>query len=226
MGIFTRFRDIVSSNINAMLDKAEDPEKMIKLMIREMEDTLVELKASCAGVIAERKKLDRKLDEITERRELWGERAALAVNKGKDNLAREALIEKRRFSELAETLAEEISEHSAIIEQYQEDIRELEQKLTGAKEKKRVLVQRHRQANGKKRAQQDIRKADSAETMSRFDSLERRIDQMEAEAEMVNIHKPQTLDEEFDNLASDDEIESELEKLKQSQYNNDTNKEA
>lgn len=226
MGIFTRFRDIVSSNINAMLDKAEDPEKMIKLMIREMEDTLVELKASCAGVIAERKKLDRKLDEITERRELWGERAALAVNKGKDNLAREALIEKRRFSELADALAEEISEHSAIIEQYQEDIRELEQKLTGAKEKKRVLVQRHRQANGKKRAQQDIRKADSAETMSRFDSLERRIDQMEAEAEMVNIHKPQTLDEEFDNLASDDEIESELEKLKQSQYNNDTNKEA
>lgn len=226
MGIFTRFRDIVSSNINAMLDKAEDPEKMIKLMIREMEDTLVELKASCAGVIAERKKLDRKLDEIAERRDLWGERAALAVNKGKDNLAREALIEKRRFAELADALAEEISEHSAIIEQYQEDIRELEQKLAGAKEKKRVLVQRHRQANGKKRAQQDIRKADSSETMSRFDSLERRIDQMEAEAEMVNIHKPPSLDEEFENLASDDEIESELEKLKQSQYNNKTKQEA
>ncbi|WP_163337213.1 phage shock protein PspA [Desulfopila sp. IMCC35008] len=226
MGIFTRFRDIVSSNINAMLEKAEDPEKMIKLMIREMEDTLVELKASCAGVIAERKKLDRKLDEIAERRELWGERATLAVNKGKDNLAREALIEKRRFAELADALAEEISEHSVIIEQYQEDIRELEQKLAGAKEKKRVLVQRHRQANGKKRAQQDIRKADSADTMSRFDSLERRIDQMEAEAEMVNIHKPATLDEEFENLASDDEIETELEKLKQSQYNTKTKQEA
>lgn len=226
MGIFTRFRDIVSANINSMLDKAEDPEKMIKLMISEMEDTLVELKASCAGVIAERKKLDRKLDEISSRKELWGERAALAVKKGKDNLAREALIEKRRFAELAESIAEEITEHTAIIEQYQEDIRELEQKLAGAKEKKRILVQRHKHANGKKRAQQDIRRMDNTETMSRFESLERRIDQMEAEAELVNMHRPPTLEEEFDTLSSDDEIESELEKLKKAQYNTSGKSEA
>lgn len=219
MGIFTRFRDIVSSNINAMLDRAEDPEKMIKMMIREMEDTLVELKASCASVIAERKKLERKQDEIGSRRDLWADRAAMAVAKGKDNLAREALMEKRRFAELADDVAAEVVEHSAIIEKYQEDIRELEQKLGVAKEKKRVLVQRHRQANGKKRAQQDIRRVDSVETMSRFESLERRIDQMEAEAEMVNFGKPRDLGEELDNLAADEEIESELEKLKAAQYN-------
>ena len=97
MGIFTRFRDIVSSNINAMLDSAEDPDKMIKLMIREMEDTLIEIKSSCAGVIASRKKLERKYDELVERRDLWAERAGLAVNKGRDDLAREALMEKRTF---------------------------------------------------------------------------------------------------------------------------------
>ena len=222
MGIFTRFRDIVSSNMNAMLDKAEDPEKMIKMMIREMEDTLVELKASCAGVIAERKKLDRKLEEMNSRLNLWQERAALAVNKGKDDLAREALVEKRRFAELIEVIGSEISDHSTIIEQYQEDIRELEQKLAGAKEKKRVLVQRHKQANGKKRAQNDIRRMDSVETMARFESLERRIDQMEAEAEMVNFGKPQTVDEQFEELRSDDEIESELEKLKAAKYNDNT----
>ena len=222
MGIFTRFRDIVSSNMNAMLDKAEDPEKMIKMMIREMEDTLVELKASCAGVIAERKKLDRKLEEMESRLNLWQERAALAVNKGRDDLAREALVEKRRFAELIEVIGSEISDHSTIIEQYQEDIRELEQKLAGAKEKKRVLVQRHKQANGKKRAQNDIRRMDSVDTMARFESLERRIDQMEAEAELVNFGKPQTVDEQFEELKSDDEIESELEKLKAAKYNDNT----
>jgi len=104
MGIFTRFTDIVSSNINSMLDKAEDPEKMIKLMIHEMEDTLIELKSSCAGVIAGQKKLERKFDNILEKVELWSKRANLAVSKGRDDLAREALLEKRRFAETAETL--------------------------------------------------------------------------------------------------------------------------
>lgn len=214
MGIFTRFADIVSSNINAMLDRAEDPEKMIKMMIREMEDTLVELKSSCAGVIADRKKLERRLDEVTSRRDLWAERADLAVARGRDDLAREALLEKRRFADLLETLQEEIADHSGLIEQYHGDIQELEQKLTTAKEKKRMLVQRHKRASGKKRAQNDIRKMDSADTMRRFEDLERRIDNMEAEADMVNFGKQPTLDEEFDNLATDDEIERELAEMK------------
>lgn len=214
MGIFTRFADIVSSNINAMLDRAEDPEKMIKMMIREMEDTLVELKSSCAGVIAERKKLERRLDEVTERTELWANRADLAVAKGRDDLAREALQEKRRFGELAGTLQAEIADHAHLIDQYHGDIRELEQKLTTAKEKKRMLVQRHKRASGKKRAQGDIRRMDSVETMRRFEDLERRIDSMEAEADMVNFGHQPTLDEEFDNLATDDEIERELAELK------------
>ena len=115
MGIFTRFRDIVSSNINAMLDRAEDPEKMIKLMIREMEDTLIELKSSCAGVIAGRKKLQRRYAEVDERKKLWSERAGLAVNKGRDDLAREALLEKRRFSQLAENVENEIAEHDIVL---------------------------------------------------------------------------------------------------------------
>jgi phage shock protein A len=222
MGVFTRFRDIVSSNINAMLDRAEDPEKMIKMMIREMEDTLVELKSSCAGVIAERKKLERKLDEVNARKDLWAERASLAVQKGRDDLAREALIEKRRFVELAESLTEEISDHGSLIDQYHGDIRELEQKLTTAKEKKRMLVQRHKRASGKKRAQEDIRKVDSVETMARFEGLERRIDQMEAEADMVNFGRQASLDEEFDNLSTDEEIENELEKLKATRKNENT----
>jgi phage shock protein A len=203
-----------------MLDKAEDPEKMIKLMIHEMEDTLIELKSSCAGVIAGRKKVERKLEEIRGRKDLWAERANMAVAKGRDNLAREALIEKRRFSEIAEALDNELGEYGGLITQYQEDISELENKLNNAKEKKRVLVQRHKRAFGKKRAQEDIRRSNSGDTMARFDKLESRIEQMEAEADLVNMTKKPTVEEEFDNLASDDEIENELAGIKAAQYSN------
>ena len=218
MGIFTRFRDIVSANINSMLDTAEDPEKMIKLMIHEMEDTLIELKTSCAGVIAGQKKVERKLEEINAKTELWNDRAALAVAKGRDNLAREALVEKRRFAHIGESLESELSEYRGLIEKYQEDIVELENKLNSAKEKKRVLVQRHKSATGKKRAQEDIRRSTSSDTIARFDKLESRIEQMEAEAELVNAGRKPTIDEEFDNLAGDTEIENELAKMKAAQY--------
>lgn len=218
MSIFTRFRDIVSSNMNSMLDRAEDPEKMIKLMIREMEDTLIELKSACAGVIAGRKKLQRRQEDISERVDLWGQRAELAVNKGRDDLAREALVEKRRFSELAESLDYEISEHNGLIEQYQGDISELDMKLSSAKEKKRILIQRHKKAGNKKRAQEDIRRMDSADTMARFEHLESRIDRMEAEADMVNYGKTPSVDDQFDGLAADEDIEKELANMKAAAY--------
>ena len=146
MGIFTRFRDIISSNINAMLDRAEDPEKLIKLMIREMEDTLVELKAACAGVIADRKKTGRRLSEIQGREQHWDDRAHLAVRKGRDDLAREALLEKRRFTQMAEGLQGELTEQDELINQYHDDIQQLEAKLHTAREKQRMLVHRHARA--------------------------------------------------------------------------------
>lgn len=221
MGIFTRFRDIVSANINSMLDKAEDPEKMIKLMIHEMEDTLIELKSSCAGVIAGRKKIERKAEELVDKKHIWSDRAQLAVEKGRDDLAREALNEKRRYSQITESLKNEIDEHSILIEQYKKDIIELENKLNHAKEKKRMLLQRHKRANGKKRAQEEIRRSNSSDTMVRFDKLESRIEQMEAEADLVNIKRKPTLEEHFEELSTDGEIENELAKLKAAQYSND-----
>jgi phage shock protein A len=218
MGIFTRFSDIISSNINSMLDKAEDPEKMIKLMIHEMEDTLIELKSSCAGVIAGRKKIERNLDNLKEKISLWTQRAALAVEKGRDNLAREALIEKRRLNDSAESLENELLSYKDLLEQYHKDIVELEEKLKSAKEKKRLLIQRHKRASGKKRAHEDIRRSDSVDTMARFDKLESRIEQMEAEADLVNIHKKPSVTDEFDELVIDDEIEKELAGIKAAQY--------
>lgn len=216
MGIFTRFRDIVNSNINAMLDHAEDPEKLIKMMIREMEDTLVELKASCASVIANRKKIRRRLDDVREREQLWTGRAELAVEKGRDDLAREALMEKKRFSQIYESLDNELIQHSELLDQYRDDIGQLEDKLHKAKEKQHMLVQRHLRARRAKQAQMEIRRMDNYETIAKFEDLESRIDRMEAEAELVNPVSKSTLDNAFDKLVVDDEIEKELSELKAS----------
>jgi len=223
MGIFTRFRDIVSSNINAMLDKAEDPEKLIRLMIREMEDTLVEIKASCAGVMANSKKVQRQMEEAQSRGKYWEEKATLAVNKGRDDLAREALVERRRYAERAEALEQELGEHNALVEQYQDDIRQLEDKLGAAREKQRVLVQRHIHANRKKRAQEEIRRMDSSEAILKFEELENRIERMEAEADLVNFGRKPTLEEDLDTLVVDEEIEKELQTLKSSLAKEDKN---
>jgi phage shock protein A len=214
MGIFTRFRDIVSSNINAMLDKAEDPEKLIRLMIREMEDTLVEIKTACAGVMAGSKKTERQLAGLQAKAFYWEEKAGLAIQMGRDDLAREALIEKRKFTRQTEGLENEKSEHNLLIEQYQNDIRQLEEKLKSAREKQRLLVQRHLHAQHKIQAQKEIQRFDSSETLMKFDELENRIERMEAEGDLVNYGKKTSLEEELERLSVDEEIESELQALK------------
>ena len=217
MGIFTRFRDIVSSNISSMLDRAEDPEKLIRLMIREMEDTLVELKAACAGVMAETKRIQRRHEEADHRARFWADKAQLAAGKGRDDLAREALVEKRRYRQRADGLQQELTDHQHLVEQYQADIGQLEEKLKSARDKQRVLVQRHIHAERKRRAQQEIRRADSAEAVFRFDELESRIERMEAEADLVNFGRRESLEEAIGSLDFDEEIERELEALKMSQ---------
>jgi phage shock protein A len=214
MGIFTRFRDIISSNINAMLDKAEDPEKLIKLMIHEMEDTLVEIKTACAGVMASGKKTQRQLDRQKDQAQYWEEKAELAVNKGRDDLAREALIEKRKFTRRAQTIEQDLAEQDLLIEQYQNDISQLEDKLKSARDKQRMLVQRHVHAKKKIQAQQEMRRIDSSETMMKFDELENRIERMEAEADLVNFGQKTSLEDELERLSVDDEIENELQALK------------
>lgn len=214
MGIFTRFRDIISSNINAMLEKAEDPEKMIRLMIREIEDTLVEIKTACAGVMAGSKKARRQLEELQDRARYWEEKAELAVKLGRDDLAREALIEKRKFSGRTESLENELSEHDLLIEQYQNDIRQLEEKLKSARDKQRLLLQRHIHAQRKIQAQKEIQRIDSTETIMKFEELENRIERMEAEADLVNYGKQTFLEEELEKLSEDADIENELQALK------------
>jgi len=214
MGIFTRMRDIINSNINAMLDKAENPEKLLKMMIQEMEDTLIEIKAQCAAAMAQSKSFARAVGEARDRAEQWGDKARLAVEKGRDDLAREALLEKRRFQERADSLEAQRVESDALIEQYQNDIAQLEAKMNTVREKQKILVQRHAHAQSKKRAQENIRRADGTDVMLRFESFERRVDQMEAAADLVNYGRKASLESEFDKLVGDEELEKELEQLR------------
>ncbi len=214
MGIFTRFRDIISSNISAMLDKAEDPEKLIKLMIREMEDTLVEIKSSCAGVMADSKRAHRQLGNTAARAEFWEDKAKLAISKGRDDLAKEALVEKRKFTGRVKSSENEIRELDLLIEQYQSDIRQLEDKLKKARDKQRLLVQRHIHAQKKIRAQKEIRRVDSSNVLFKFDELENRIERMESEGDLINYGKKTDLEDRLDQIMVDDEIEAELKTLK------------
>lgn len=215
MGIFTRVRDIISANINSMLDKAEDPEKLVKLMIREMEDTLIEVKANCAGSMAQKKKIQREIEGVLAHAKTWDGKAQLAVAKGREDLAREALVEKRRFVERAEAQEAELEQIKQLVTQYQNDIMQLEDKLGAAREKQRVLVQRHRHAQDKVRAETHIRKFETSDVLLRFDAFQERIDRMEAEAGLVNYgRKPSSLADEFAALEGDEEIEKELAALK------------
>jgi phage shock protein A len=181
-----------------------------------MEDTLVEIKSSCAGVMASMKKIQRQLDEVRSRIEYWEERAALAARMGRDDLAREALLEKRRYDEKTGVLEEELSEHSLLVEQYQQDIGQLEDKLGSAREKQRMLQQRHIHARRKMRAQEDIRRMETSDALFRFEEFENRIERMEAEADLVNFGRKQTLEGALDSLLVDDDIEKELQRIKSS----------
>jgi len=221
MGIFTRFRDIVSANINAMLDNAEDPEKMIRLMIREMEDTLVEIKTSCAGVMANCKSVRRQASDAKAREKDWQSKAELAVSRERDDLAREALIEKRRHGQRANSLENELAELDELVDKYKSDIRQLEEKLGAAREKQRLLIQRHIHARKKRQVQEEIRKVDSTKSIQKFDEYESRIDRMEADADLVNYGKQQSLESKIDKLLSDAEIEEELSALKNKHTDDD-----
>lgn len=214
MGIFTRVRDIINSNISAMLDRAEDPEKLVKLMIREMEDTLIEIKASCAGAMAAKKKIQREMEMMLEQARSWDSRAVLALDRGREDLAREALMEKRRFVERSEALEEELEQAKGIVAQYQNDIMQLEDKLGAAREKQRILVQRHRHAQDRKRTQTDIRRFDTSDAVRRFEEFEQRIDRMDAEANLVNYGRKPSLEEQFAAIEGDKEIDQELSALK------------
>ncbi|MDC7235151.1 MAG: phage shock protein PspA [Spirochaetales bacterium] len=218
MSIFSRFRDIVNSNINDLLDKVEEPEKMIRLMIQEMEDTLVELKSSCAGKMASRAEVNREKEYVEKSLERWEGRARLALEKNREDLAREALLEKKNCQNQIELLTKDLDHFSKLIDECKSNILQLEQKLEEVRQKHKLLIQRGRHANETKKARSAMREADGTAAFHRFNELERTVERMEAEAELSSYSSTadQSVEHEFDKLESESEIDEELEALKKS----------
>ena len=206
MSIFTRFKDIVNSNINSLLDKAEDPEKMLRLMIGEMEDTVIDLKTTTAARMAEAIRSEKKVDEAKATVDRWQARAELAIEKGKDDLAREALVEKKHAQEVYERALENISSLKKSVEEGKEEIRTLEDKIKAAKDKLASLQ--------REQARAQERRDSSVNLNARFEEMENRINRMNAYNDLSKKSEEKSAEEKFSEMEKNDEIEAEIERIK------------
>lgn len=213
MGIFSRFTDIVNSNINSILDKAEDPKKMVRLIIQEMEDTLVEVRSSSAKTLAEKKDLQRQVTRYQDEANNWQEKAELALSKEREDLARAALLEKKKAQENANSLEEELTNVDEHISKLQDEIVQLQEKLADAKARQKAILLRENTASSRLKVKSTLNSNKVNDAISRFDSYERKIDDIEAQVESQDLGAKSLADEIAD-LESSEKIDDELEALK------------
>jgi phage shock protein A len=215
MGIFTRFSDIVNSNINAILDKAEDPEKIVRLMIQEMEDTLVEVRSAAARSIADKKDLNRKIETLDRDLNSWDQKAELALRKGREDLAKAALVEKSRVAAAVDVLKQDYLAVDEGLAKLNEDIARLESKLDDAKGRQKSLLARHKTASSRLAVRKKIYDYKIDDAMVRFEQYTRRIDDVEGRVEAYDLGLPKDLNHEFASLEVEESVKEELNALKQ-----------
>ncbi len=214
MGIFSRLSDIVNSNLTSMLDKAEDPEKIIRLMILEMQETLVEVRTGAARIIADRKQAERTLTRLDDAAGEWQRKAELALSKGREDLARGALLEKAKLQETANLLRQDLDSLDSALGKHDTDIAKLDAKLREAKAKQKSMQARQKSADNNLRVRRQVHDSRIDDAFARFEKMERRIDDVEGQAEAFDLGQTKTLSEEIAELEADQAIEGELAALK------------
>ncbi len=213
MGIFSRFTDIVNSNINALLDKAEDPEKMVRLIIQEMEDTLVEVRSASAKTLANKKDITSQITKLEAEAQDWQSKAELALSKDREDLARAALQEKKKCVEHAEVLKDELKLIDEQIGKLQGEISQLQDKLADAKARQKTIIMRQKTASSRLEVKKTLDSSKVDDAMGRFEQYERKIDDLESQVDAYDLGK-KTLADEFADLESDNKIDDELAALK------------
>ncbi len=214
MGIFSRFSDIVNSNINAILDKAEEPEKLVRLMIQEMEDTLVEVRSAAARAIADKKQVTRKLKGLQQDLDDWQRKAELAVSKGRDDLAKGALAEKAKVDQAAAGMRAQRAALEEGLAKLNEDIARLEDKLADAKTRQKAIVARHQTARHRLEVREKIHNPRIDDALVRFEQFERRMEHVEGRVEAYDLGLKKDLQEEISALETSEAVEQELKDLK------------
>ncbi|CAI3801153.1 MULTISPECIES: phage shock protein PspA [Rheinheimera] len=213
MGIFSRFSDIVNSNINALLDKAEDPEKMVRLIIQEMEDTLVEVRSTSAKTIAEKKELQRVVSKLEAEVADWQAKAELALSKEREDLARAALIERQKAADQAAAVAADITHLDEHVSKLQDEVGQLQDKLADAKARQKAMLMRQKTVSSRLDVKRTLDSNRLNDAMYKFERYEQKIDSLEAQVESYDLGK-KTLKDEFAELASSEKIDNELAELK------------
>ena len=213
MSIFNRLSDIINSNISSLLDKAENPEKMIRMVIQEMEETLVEVRSGTAKVIAEKKTLSRRAEQLKKQAQDWEGKAELALSKGREDLAKAALLEKSNINSSVTITEKDLLKLDETLDKLSTEIEQLQAKLNDARARQKTIVMRTTATESRLNVNRQLHSYSIDNAMDKFEYYEKKIDQMEGQMDSIHIEK-RGLQSEFDELEKQESIDKELEDLK------------
>lgn len=219
MGVFSRMTDIIQANVNAMLDKAEDPEKIVRLMVQEMEDTLVEARTAAARAIADKKELLRRHETLSNEADEWQRKAELAIKKDREDLAKAALAEKNHIMLTADAMHAQVGDVESGLEKLNEDITRLEEKLSDARARQKALILRQNTAVKQLEVRRQIYDNKFDDALMRFEKFERKMDYVEGRVESYDLGRTRDIRDEFSDLENDDELQDQLAELKKKVQN-------
>lgn len=213
MGIFSRLSDIINSNINSLLDKAEDPEKLIRMVIQEMEETLVEVRSGTAKVIAEKKTLHRRAEQLRKQAEDWQQKAELALSKDREDLAKAALVERANVNATINILDSEMAKLDETLDKLSGEIEQLQNKLNDARARQKTIVMRATATQSRVDVSRQLHNFNIDNAMNKFEYYEKKIDLMEGQVDSLNMER-RGLQSEFDELARKEKIDQELQEIR------------